>query len=176
MKTIKDRLFVQMISKEEIAKRVKEIAIEIDKDTALKNPLFIGILNGSFLFFADLIRELNVACEVSFMKVASYQKMESGGEVKRLIGMNESITGRDVIIVEDIVDTGFTMKAILEELNSHKPKSIKISTLLHKPSALKTPIQLDYVGFEIENKFVIGYGLDYDGQGRNLDAIYVVKD
>ena len=176
MKTIKDRLFVQMISKDEISQRVKEIARQIELETAVENPLFIGILNGSFLFFADLIREINMPCEVSFMKVASYQKMESAGEIKKLIGMNESIANRDVIIVEDIVDTGFTMKSIIEELNAYHPKSLKIATLLHKPSAQKTPIQLDYVGFEIENKFVIGYGLDYDGQGRNLDAIYVVKD
>jgi hypoxanthine phosphoribosyltransferase len=176
MKQIRDKNFVPFIESAPLQARIKVLAQEINKDYAGKNPLLIGVLNGSFMFVGDLFKSIDIDCEISFIRVSSYQSTESTGKVKQILGLKEDIQGRDIIIVEDIVDTGMTMQEILGQLASQKPASIKLMTLLYKPDALKVPLKIDYVGFEIENKFVIGYGLDYDGFGRNLDAIWVLGE
>jgi hypoxanthine phosphoribosyltransferase len=176
MKQIKDKHFVPFIEAQPLQARIKALAQEVNKDYAGKNPLLIGVLNGSFMFVGDLFKSIDIECEITFIRVSSYQSTESMGKVKQILGLKEDIQNRDIIIVEDIVDTGMTMQEILGQLASQKPASIKIMTLLFKPEALKVPLKLDYVGFEIENKFVVGYGLDYDGLGRNLDAIFVLKE
>lgn len=173
---IKDKEFTIMIPAEQISKRVQEIAEQINHDYQGKTPLFLGVLNGAFLFTADLFKKINLTCELSFVRVASYSGTSSTGHVKNLIGLNENITGRDIIIVEDIVDTGDTMLYLLGELNKQKPASIRIATAVFKPSALRQPIKPDYVGFEVDPAFIVGYGLDYDGLGRNLNHIYVLKE
>jgi hypoxanthine phosphoribosyltransferase len=176
MKQIRDKNFVPFIESAPLQARIKALAQEINNDCAGKNPLLIGVLNGSFMFVGDLFKYIDIDCEITFIRVSSYQSTESTGKVKQILGLKEDIQGRDIIIIEDIVDTGMTMQEILGQLASQKPASIKIMTLLFKPSALKVPLKLDYVGFEIENKFVVGYGLDYDGLGRNLDAIFVLGE
>lgn len=172
---IKDKEFKVLIAADDIQRQVKVLANRINKDYLGKQPLFLGVLNGAFLFMADLFKEVNLECEISFIKVASYSGTSSTGEVKNLIGLKENIASRDVIVVEDIVDTGDTMKYLLEELKKHNPASVKLATFLFKPAALKHPLKPDYIGFEIEPAFVVGYGLDYDGFGRNLNDIYVLK-
>ena len=176
MKHIKDKNFVPFIESDKLQTRIKALAQQINKDYAGKNPLLIGVLNGSFMFIADLFKSIEIECEITFIRVSSYQQTESSGHIKQILGMNEDIKSRHVVIVEDIVDTGLTMQEVLGQLASKKPASIKIMTLLYKPDALKVPLKIDYAGFEIENKFVIGFGLDYDGLGRNLDAIYVLDN
>ncbi|UTA69797.1 MULTISPECIES: hypoxanthine phosphoribosyltransferase [Emticicia] len=175
MKHIKDKNFVQFIDSEQLQNRIKALAHQINKDYEGKNPLLIGVLNGSFMFVSDLFKSIEIDCEITFIRVASYQKTESTGQVKQILGLTEDVKYRHVIIVEDIVDTGLTMHEVLAQLAAQKPASLKIMTLLLKPDALKVPLKVDYTGFEIENKFVVGFGLDYDGQGRNLDAIYVLQ-
>lgn len=177
MATIKvhDRLFEPFILSDEIEKRVKAIASEIIKEYEGKNPLFLAVLNGAFILAADLLREIHFQSEISFVKISSYEGTQSTEKVKELIGFTESLSGRHVIIVEDIIDTGFSMTHILKQVHSYEPASVKIATLLLKRDALKYPIVADYIGFEIEQKFVVGYGLDYDGLGRNLPHIYVEK-
>ena len=175
MKQIKDKNFVPFIEAQRLQNRIKELAQQLNKDYEGKNPLLIGVLNGSFMFIGDLFKSIDIACEVTFIRVASYQSTESTGQVKQILGLKEDIKNRHVVIVEDIVDTGMTMQEVLGQLASNKPASIKILTLLYKPEALKVPLKVHYVGFEIETKFVVGYGLDYDGYGRNLDAIYVLE-
>ncbi|AMS26377.1 hypoxanthine phosphoribosyltransferase [Bacteroidetes bacterium UKL13-3] len=172
---IHDRLFEPFILNDQIQKRVKLIAEEISKEYEYKNPLFLAVLNGAFMLAADLLREIQFQSEISFVKISSYQGTKSTDSIKELIGFTESLTDRDVIIIEDIVDTGLSMKHILEQVHAHKPASVKVATLLLKKAALKHPVQTDYIGFEIENKFVVGYGLDYDGVGRNLPHIYVER-
>jgi hypoxanthine phosphoribosyltransferase len=172
---IHDRFFEPFILSDEIEKRVELIAMEISKEYEGKNPLFLAVLNGAFILAADLLREIQFQSEISFVKISSYQGTRSTDTVKELIGFTESLKERHVIIIEDIIDTGLSMKHILEQVHSYKPASIKVATLLFKKSALKHPVQIDYVGFEIENKFVVGYGLDYDGVGRNFPHIYVEK-
>ncbi|WP_337040578.1 hypoxanthine phosphoribosyltransferase [Emticicia sp. 17c] len=176
MKQIKDKHFIPFIEADKLQARIRNLAQEINKDYAGKNPLLIGVLNGSFMFIGDLFKSIEIDCEVTFIRVSSYQHTESTGEVKQIIGLKEDIKNRHVIIVEDIVDTGMTMQEVLGQLASNKPASIKILTLLYKPEALKVPLKVDYIGFSIETKFVVGYGLDYDGMGRNLDAIYVLDE
>lgn len=171
---VKDLQFEPFISQHSIEARVIELANRLTVDFHGKNPLFLSVLNGSFMFTSDLMKAFLSPCEISFIKLASYQGTESTGQVQTLIGLNNSIENRHVIIIEDIVDTGNTVKKILELIKDHKPASIQILTLLFKPEAFKEDFEIDYVGFEIENKFVVGYGLDYDGYGRNLDQIYVV--
>lgn len=175
MKQIKDKQFVLLINRDAINDRIKALAQQINADYAGKNPLLIGVLNGAFMFIAELFKHLEIDCEITFIRVASYHNTESSGQVKQILGLKENIAGRPCIIVEDIVDTGLTMQEVLGQLASQKPDSLKIMTLLYKPAALKVPLKIDYVGFEIENRFVVGYGLDYDGLGRNLDEIYVLK-
>jgi hypoxanthine phosphoribosyltransferase len=172
---ILDKTFVPYISREDISRRVAEIAEEINKDYAGKNPLLIAILNGSFIFAADLFRGLNIDASITFVKLASYKGTTSTGNVITAIGMEERLTDRHVIIVEDIVDTGKTLSAFLPQIQEQHPASIEIATFLTKPSALKYDIKTKYTAFEIENKFVVGYGLDYDGHGRNLPALHILK-
>jgi hypoxanthine phosphoribosyltransferase len=176
MKQVKDKYFIPFIDSTTLQERIKILAQKVNKDYKGKNPLLIGVLNGSFMFLADLFKFIDIECEITFIRVSSYKNTESTGKVKQILGLQEEIQSRDIIIVEDIVDTGITMQEILGQLASQKPASIKIMTMLFKPKSLKVPLKLDYIGFEIGNKFVVGYGLDYDGFGRNLDAIYVLKE
>jgi hypoxanthine phosphoribosyltransferase len=169
---VHDKSFETYLSDEIIQKRVKEIAAAINKEYAGKKPLFICILNGSFMFAADLFKNLSIEAEICFIKLASYKGMKSSGKVVTSIGLEQDLFGKDVIIVEDIVDTGKTLHDFLPQLAHQQPSSMKIATLLHKSEATKYLLKLDYVGFDIPNKFVVGYGLDYDGLGRNLKEIY----
>ena len=172
--TILDKTFETSIPEAEILERVKRVAEQINKDMAGKNPLFLAVLNGSFIFAADLMRFINIPSEISFVKLASYEGTTSTGEIKEVIGLNEDISGRDVIIVEDIVDTGSTMKRMLETLGTRNPRSLHICTLLLKPGKLAVPLNVEYVAMEIPNDFIVGYGLDYDQQGRSLRDIYTL--
>ena len=178
MSTIKihDREFVKTIPAEEIAQRVKGVAERINRDYAGKRPLLIGVLNGCFMFVSDLMKNLEIECEVSFVKFSSYQGAETTGNVKQLLGLSESIEGRDVIIVEDIVDTGLTMHKMLETLEEKKPASLAVASLFLKPARLRVPVEVKYSAFEIPDRFIVGYGLDYDGLGRNLPDVYDVKE
>jgi hypoxanthine phosphoribosyltransferase len=169
---VHDKTFETYLSHETIQKRVNELAVAINEEYNGKKPLFIAILNGSFMFAADLFKQLNIEAELCFIKLASYKGMKSSGKVVTSIGLEEDIFGKDVIIVEDIVDTGKTLHRFLPKLVHQQPRSLKIATLLHKSEATEYPLVLDYVGFVIPNKFVVGYGLDYDGLGRNLREIY----
>ncbi|TMI93401.1 MAG: hypoxanthine phosphoribosyltransferase [Bacteroidetes bacterium] len=171
---VHDKTFDIYLSEAEIQQRVKEIAETINKEYQGKRPLIIAILNGSFMFAADLFKHLTIDTEISFIKLASYKGMKSTGNVVTSIGLDAELYGKDVIIIEDIVDTGKTLYNFLPKLKDHHPASLKIAALLHKPEATKFPLTLDYVGFSIPDKFVIGYGLDYDGRGRNLKEIYQV--
>ena len=170
--TVHDKKFETYLSDELIQKRVKEIAEQINNDFAGKHPLFIAILNGSFMFAADLFKHLDLDADICFIKLASYKGMKSSGKVVSTIGLEEDIYGKDVVIIEDIVDTGKTLHHFLPKLLHQQPRSLKIATLLHKPAATEYPLTLDYIGFSIPNKFVVGYGLDYSGLGRNLKEIY----
>lgn len=171
---IKDKRFKTFIPEEQIMKEVARVADEINRDLSGTNPLFISVLNGSFMFTADLMKHLTMPCEVSFVKLASYEGTSSTGKVKELVGLSDDITGRTVVIVEDIVDTGLTMKQLVETLRARGPKDIKIATLLVKPDKLKVELDINYVAMNIPNDFIVGYGLDYDGLGRNYRDIYTV--
>ena len=173
---IKDKSFRVSIPESEILERVKAVAEKINKDMAGRNPLLLAVLNGSFVFAADLMRMLTIPCEISFVKLASYQGTTSTGKVKEVIGINEDLAGRTVIIVEDIVETGLTIKRMIESLGTRHPESIHICTLLLKPACLKVPLNIEYAAMEIPNDFILGYGLDYDQQGRNLRDIYTVME
>lgn len=173
---IKDKTFVPSISEADIKQRVKEVAAQINHDMAGKNPLLLAVLNGSFIFAADLMREITIPCEISFVKLASYQGTTSTGKVKEVIGINEDLAGRTIIIVEDIVESGITMRRMIDTIGTRNPESIHICTLLLKPERLKTQLDIEYVAFRIPNDFILGYGLDYDQQGRNLKDIYVIKE
>ena len=176
MSTVKvhDKPFEVYLSEAVILERVKALADQISNDYAGKKPLFIAILNGSFMFASDLFKQLHIEAELCFIKLASYKGMKSSGNVVTSIGLEDDLFGKEVIIVEDIVDTGKTLHHFLPKLMHQQPKSLKIATLLHKSEATTYPLTLDYVGFDIPNKFVVGYGLDYDGLGRNLKEIYQV--
>ena len=169
---VHDKSFETYLSEETIQQKIKELALIINKDYAGKRPLFIAILNGSFMFAADLFKHLTIEAEICFIKLASYKGMKSSGKVVTSIGLEEDLFGKEVIIVEDIVDTGKTLHNFLPKLLHQQPQSLKIVALLHKPDATTYPLTLDYVGFAIPDKFVVGYGLDYDGLGRNLKEIY----
>ena len=169
---VHDKSFETYLSEETILQRVKEIAETISKDYAGKRPLFIAILNGSFMFASDLFKQLTIEAELCFIKLASYKGLKSSGNVVTSIGLEDDLFGKDVIIVEDIVDTGKTLHNFLPKLRHQQPKSLKIAALLHKSEATEYPLELNYIGFDIPNKFVVGYGLDYDGLGRNLKEIY----
>ncbi|HYC39467.1 MAG TPA: hypoxanthine phosphoribosyltransferase [Chitinophagaceae bacterium] len=169
---VHDKSFETYLSEKQIQQRVREMAEEINRDYQGRRPLFIAILNGSFMFAADLFKHLTVEAEICFIKLASYKGMKSSGKVLTSIGLEEDIYQKDVIIVEDIVDTGKTLHKFLPKLLHQQPRSLKIAALLHKFDATEFPLTLDYIGFRIPNKFVVGYGLDYDGLGRNLKEIY----
>lgn len=173
--TIKDKQFEKFIELQQIQAAISRIAKKMDHDLCNKNPVFIAVLNGAFMFAGELMKEVIVPCEITFIRLTSYQGTTTTNKVQGVLGLNENIENRTVVIVEDIVDSGNTIVALKEELNKLNPKEIKIATLLLKPDALKQEIQLDYVALEIPNDFVVGYGLDYDGYGRNLKDIYKIK-
>jgi hypoxanthine phosphoribosyltransferase len=169
---VKDRHFSIYLSDHEIQGRIGVMAQLIETQLSSQNPLFIGILNGSFMFAADLCRQFSFPCTISFVKVASYQGTQSSGQVSTLIALNENIQGRHVVLIEDIIDTGLTIQSLLNELAAKKPASIRIATLLFKKVCLKVPVHPDFIGFEVPDKFLVGYGLDYDGYGRNFPHVY----
>jgi hypoxanthine phosphoribosyltransferase len=167
--------FKLMLDEATLQARIAEIGKEIAAEYADKNPILIGLLNGSFIFLADLIRHVDIDCEMDFIKLSSYGASKiSSGQVTEKKALDADIEGRHVIIVEDIVDTGLSMRYILDQMKDHHPASLKVVTLLHKPDATREDVQLDWVGFSIDNLFVLGYGLDYGQLGRNLPAIYVL--
>ncbi|HEY1007451.1 MAG TPA: hypoxanthine phosphoribosyltransferase [Sphingobacteriaceae bacterium] len=170
---VDDKEFDLMLSNDQIGKRTRLIGIQLNVDYEHKVPVFLGVLNGSFMFLADLMKEIQIASEVTFVKVSSYEADQSTGTVKREIDLSMDLKDRDVVIVEDIVDTGLTLAYLLDMVRKQEPASVKVCTLLLKPSKLQhTFDELGYVGFEISNEFVVGYGLDYNGLGRNLRDIY----
>lgn len=171
---IKDKKFAISITEEQILKEVDRVAAEINRDLKDKNPLFLSVLNGSFMFTSDLMKRITIPCEISFVKLASYQGISSTGKITEVIGVNEDISGRCVVIVEDIVDTGLTMQRLLETLGTRNPKEIHIASLLVKPEKLQVPLNIKYAAMNIPNDFIVGYGLDYDGLGRNYKDIYTV--
>ena len=169
---VHDKSFDIFLSEQTILNRIKEMASEINRDYAGKRPFFIAILNGSFMFASDLFKQLSIDAELCFIKLASYKGMKSSGNVVTSIGLDDDLYGKDVVIVEDIVDTGKTLHNFLPRLLHQQPRSLKIATLLHKSAATQFHMTLDYIGFDIPDKFVVGYGLDYDGLGRNFKEIY----
>lgn len=173
---VKDKDFGPYLTEAAIAAKVAEMGAALNRDYAGKKPLFIAVLNGAFMFASDLFKQLSIDAEISFIKLASYKGMKSSGNVITAIGLEQDLYGRDVVIVEDIVDTGKTLYHFLPKLQHQQPASLRIAALLHKPEATQFPLQIDYVGFSIPNKFVVGYGLDYDGLGRNLKEIYQVRE
>jgi hypoxanthine phosphoribosyltransferase len=176
-KTIRlhDKQFVPFMDASKIAAAINSLGEKLNQDYKGKNPLFIGVLNGSFLFVSDLVREYEGDCEVSFIKMASYEGTSTTGVVTELIGLKEDVRDRHVIILEDIVDTGNTLEKIHAELSKQKPASLEIATLLFKPNAYQKDIPVNYVALEVGNEFLVGYGLDYDGLGRNLKDIYIIN-
>lgn len=173
---IKDKKFALSIPESEILNAVRLVGEDINRDLAHKNPLFICVLNGAFMFAGDLMKTVSVPCEITFIKLSSYDGLYTSGVVKEIIGLNESVVGRTVVVVEDIVDTGITMERILSSLRAKGASEIRVATFLQKPDALQRDIQVDYVAMKIPNDFIVGYGLDYDGYGRNLKDIYTVVE
>jgi hypoxanthine phosphoribosyltransferase len=170
-------VFLPFISEEQIQDRIRELGLEITKDYIGKIPVFIGVLNGAYLFHSDLIRNVNVECEVDFFKLSSYGDDKiSSGNVRLVKDLGCDVTGRDIIIVEDIVDSGLSIKFIEEMMEKHNPASMKVASLLVKPDSLRYNVKIDYIGFNIPDKFVIGYGLDYSQKYRNLRSIYTISD
>lgn len=167
-----NKKFVPYITAQQIEAQIKRLGAELNNDYAGKKPLFIAILNGSFMFASDLFKELTIDAEICFIKLASYKGTKSTGNVITSIGLDEPLKDRHVIIVEDIVDTGKTLHEFLPQLHNQQPASLKIAAMLHKPEALTHPVKIDYLGFSVPNKFLLGYGLDFDGLGRNLKEIY----
>ena len=173
---VKDKRFAVSIPSDRIQAEVKRVAEQINKDYEGQSPIFLAVLNGSFVFAADLLREITLPCEVSFVRLASYQGVSTTGTIREIMGLNLDITGRPIIIVEDIVDTGLTMAHMLETLKTHNPSSIDICTLLLKPGKLQVDLDIRYCCLQIPNDFIVGYGLDYDGFGRNTKDIYTLCD
>ncbi len=173
---IKDKTFEVSIPEEEIQQRVRAVADRINHDLQGQNPIFLAVLNGSFVFAADLMRCINIPSEVTFVRLQSYDATKSTGVVKEVMGLSADITGRNVVIVEDIVDTGRTMKFMLDALKKHQPASVHICTLLLKPGKLAVPLDVEYAALRIPNDFIVGYGLDYDQQGRGLRDIYTLVE
>ncbi len=171
-KKVNDKLFKPFITREQLHSRIGEMARDLEADYAGENPLFIAILNGSFMFASDLFKALSIPAEICFIKLASYKGTKSTGHVITSIGLDADLHNRHVIILEDIIDTGKTMTRFLPQLLNQQPASLKICALLYKPDANQFPVQINYLGFSIPDKFVVGYGLDYDGFGRNIDEIY----
>ena len=173
---VHDRYFEPFISEEAIQKEVGRLAMEMNRDLAGKDPIFLGILNGAFMFASDLYKQLTFPCQITFLKLASYSGTKSTGSVKQLIGINRDLKDRVVVVLEDIVDTGVTLETIIRQLSGYEPKQILVATFLHKPEATVKKVKLNYVGMEIPNNFILGYGLDYDGYGRNFREIYQLVD
>jgi hypoxanthine phosphoribosyltransferase len=171
-----NKKFAPYITAAEIAAQIKRLGEELNRDYAGKKPLFIAILNGSFMFASDLFKELTIDAEICFIKLASYKGTKSTGNVITSIGLDEPLKDRHVVIVEDIVDTGKTLHEFLPQLHNQQPASLKIAAMLHKPEALTHPVKIDYLGFSVPNKFLLGYGLDFDGLGRNLKEIYQLTE
>ena len=169
---VHDKEFEPYLSAAQITERIRAIAHHINVDYAGKKPLFIAILNGSFMFASDLFKEISIESEICFIKLASYKGTKSSGHVITAIGLDIDLIGRHVVVLEDIVDTGKTLNAFLPQLEHQQPASMKIAALLHKPDATVYPIKVDYLGFSVPDKFLLGYGLDYDGLGRNIAEIY----
>ena len=173
---VHDKHFKPIISEAEIQKEVTRIAVEMNLELADKDPIFLGILNGAFMFASDLYKQLTFPCQITFLKLASYSGTQSTGSVKQLIGINRDLKDRVVVVLEDIVDTGVTLETIIRQLSGYQPAEIRVATFLHKPEATVMEVKLDYVGMEIPNDFILGYGLDYDGYGRNFKEIYQLVD
>ena len=171
---IKDKTFRLSLPEAEILSRIKEVAQSINRDYAGKRPLFLAVLNGSFMFASDLMKEISLDCEISFVKLASYQGTMSTGRVHEVIGVSEDLHGRDIVIIEDIVESGRTMHQMLDSLANRHPASVKICTLFFKPAKLLEEVNVDYPVFVIPDDFIVGYGLDYDQAGRNLRDIYTI--
>ena len=171
---VHDKKFRLFIPEERIQAEVTRIAIRMNRELAGRDPLFLGILNGAFMFASDLYKQLTFPCQITFLKLASYSGTQSTGTVKQLIGINLDLKDRVVVVLEDIVDTGVTLETILRQLSGYQPAEIRVATFLHKPDATLRKVELDYVGMEIPNDFILGYGLDYDGYGRNFRQIYQV--
>lgn len=169
---VHDKDFKPYISADKINEQVKRVATDINRDYKGHKPLFIAILNGSFMFAADLFKEITIEAEICFIKLASYKGIKSSGQVITAIGLDVDLVGREIIILEDIVDTGNTLSKFLPQIYHHNPASLKVAALLHKPEAMIHQIKIDYLGFTVPNKFLLGYGLDYDGLGRNIKEIY----
>ncbi|MDD5780959.1 MAG: hypoxanthine phosphoribosyltransferase [Bacteroidales bacterium] len=173
---VRDRSFAPFLSAEEIQTRVAELGAKISAELQGKRPLFLAVLSGSFIFAADLLRAISIPCEIAFIRVSSYEGTGSTGQVKQLMGLKEDIAGRTVVVVEDIIDSGLTMKELLGILAEKNPAEVKIASLLVKPGNMQVELDIPYRCFDIPNDFIVGYGLDYDGEGRNLPAIYKVTE
>jgi hypoxanthine phosphoribosyltransferase len=173
---VHDRYFEPFISEATIQREVQRIAGEMNHDLASQDPIFLGILNGAFMFASDLYKQLDFPCQITFLKLASYSGTQSTGSVKQLIGINRELKDRVVVVLEDIVDTGVTLETIIRQLSGFEPADIKVATFLHKPDATIREVKLDYVGISIPNNFILGYGLDYEGYGRNFREIYQLVD
>lgn len=173
---VHDKKFIPYITEEKLQARIKELAQQISLDLEGKKPLFIAILNGSFMFAADIFKHLSIEAEISFIKLASYKGTKSTGNVITAIGLDEDLYGRTVVILEDIVDTGKTLSQFLPQLEHQQPEKLMVVSLLTKPEAMTHPVHIDYLGFSVPNKFLLGYGLDYDGLGRNLPEIYQLSE
>ncbi len=173
---VHNKTFVPYLSEQEIIEKVNELAALLSKDYKDKRPLFISILNGSFMFSSDLFKRLTIDAEICFIKLASYKGTKSSGQVITAIGLDTDIAGRNIVILEDIIDTGKTMNQFLPQVYNQQPLSLKIAVLLHKPDASVFPLNIDYTCFTIPNKFVLGYGLDFDGLGRNLPELYQLQE
>ena len=173
---VHDKYFRPFITEKEIQREVTRIAGEMNHDLARQDPIFLGILNGAFMFAGDLYKQLTFPCQITFLKLASYSGTNSTGSVKQLIGINRDLKDRVVVVLEDIVDTGVTLDTIIRQLSGYEPAEIRVATFLHKPDATVKEVKLDYVGMEIPNNFILGYGLDYEGYGRNFRDIYRLVD
>jgi hypoxanthine phosphoribosyltransferase len=170
--TVKDKSFEVFITESELISRISELAMQMNKDLEGKKPLFIAILNGAFMFASELLKNFESECEISFVKYASYHGLASSGQVKTLLGSTEQVEGRTVVILEDIIDSGLTIEKVVNDIMEFKPADVKIATMLFKPGAFKGNYSIDYIAMEIPNDFIVGFGLDYDGYGRNLRNIY----
>lgn len=169
---VRELVFEKFIPRETIDNAVERVADRINHDYSDREPLLLAILNGAFMFASDLMRKITIPCEISFVKFASYTGIESTGNIRELIGLDEDLSNRDVIIVEDIIDSGITMEQLLRDVSAMKPASVSVACFCFKPAAFRKDFAIDYIGMEIPNDFIVGYGLDYDGQGRNLPDIY----
>lgn len=174
--TLGDKQFKPFIESDKIISKIINMSITLNKDYTNKKPLFICVLNGAFIFASELIKRFNHECEVSFVKLASYEGVESSGVVSNLIGLNEDLKDRNIIIVEDIVDTGNTISSVFEKIQAHQPKSIEVTTLLFKPKVYNKNIPIKYPVINVGNEFLVGFGLDYNGIGRNLEDIYIIEE